>query len=189
MAGLLEEEARAEPSAAHGFKSSRGCKVAWSLADVQAQAKLMSEMLPKKVHDLVGSSSYTGGPIINYDNVLSSPTRVHLKKNACWLKAVVTIFKSSVPSGYFLADSLLELDKVMGERLLRPSAGQCKLTLALQEAAKLKKLAGHLRYLYRNTSKSKHHLNIKLRLIFKQPLKCQAASQQKSKHEFILWRF
>ena len=152
MAGLLDEELESAAAAAD-FKSSRGCKVPWRFQDVQALARVIHETLPQQVHDLVAGPDYKGGAIVNLDSVIQSPTRQHLRKNVYWIKPIVGIFQRSVPSGYFLCDALMELDKLMNKKLLQPKSGD-KLTLALQEASKLKKLVGHLRYLYRNTSNS-----------------------------------
>jgi len=153
MAGLLEPSAQQDGSSL--FKSSRGCQVPWTHAEVVHQAKLMYELLPAQVHELVASDAFKGGPIIMLDSVLESPRRKHLKQNRFWLQAVVTVFRSSVPSGYFLTDALLELNGMFKDNLLKPVNGGDKLTLALQEAAKLKKLVGHLRYLFRGTVCSK----------------------------------
>lgn len=81
--------------------------------------------------------------------------------NYVYVLGIVTVFKSKVPSVYFLGDVLLALDEKFGGKLLK-SADQnmdapddakkmFKLRLSLKEAGKLKKIVGYLRYLYRNS--------------------------------------
>ena len=55
-----------------------------------------------------------------------------------------------VPSGFYLADCMLELDRNMGGTLLVPKFKQLKRDVAADEAKRLKRLMGALRHLYRN---------------------------------------
>lgn len=55
-----------------------------------------------------------------------------------------------VPSGFYLADTLLMLDGFLGQLLLVPSEQNTKLDLAGAEAKRLKRLMGALRTLFRN---------------------------------------
>ena len=56
-----------------------------------------------------------------------------------------------MPSGFFVADALLLLDKFLEEGLLVPTSEDTKATLALAEAKRIKKLMGSLRHLFRNS--------------------------------------
>jgi len=56
-----------------------------------------------------------------------------------------------VPSGFYLSDSLLWLDRLLGGGLLVPSPEADKLALAGKEAKRIKKLMGALRHLFRNS--------------------------------------
>jgi hypothetical protein len=156
MAGLLDADSQSQ-AAALPFKSSRGCAVPWTQTEVTELASVMFNTLPNEVHRLVSSDAFKGGPIIMLDSVLQSPTRKHLRQNKFWIQAVARVFPATVPSGYFLADALLELNDMLDGNLLKvtdPDVRAGQLTLALQEAAKLKKLIGYLRYLYRATDQS-----------------------------------
>lgn len=57
-----------------------------------------------------------------------------------------------VPSGFYLTDSLIRLDVLMGRCLLLPTTGQTKQDVAGVEAKRIKKLMGSLRHLFRNWS-------------------------------------
>ncbi len=56
-----------------------------------------------------------------------------------------------VPSGFYLSDCFLWLDALLGKGLLVPDAQHSKQSLAAQDAKRLKKLMGALRYLFRNS--------------------------------------
>ena len=176
MAGLLDADSQL--AAAEPFRSSRGCTVPWGHAEVAELANIMFETLPPQVHDLVASELFKGGPIIMLDNVLQSPGRKHLRQNRFWLHALIKVFPASVPSAYFLADALLELNHMFDGNLLKVLGGQdSRLTLALQEAAKLKKLLGYLRYLFRATVHSHCPEVAALKaLLQKKPRRCRATN-------------
>lgn len=55
-----------------------------------------------------------------------------------------------VPSGFYLADALLLLDKMMEDALLIPHNGKTKQMVAGDESKRLKRLVSALRHLYRN---------------------------------------
>ena len=63
-----------------------------------------------------------------------------------------------VPSAFYIADILMEMDRQLHFKLLRPARdrGDTKLALALSEAARLKKMMSYLRYLWRASSGSKN---------------------------------
>lgn len=57
---------------------------------------------------------------------------------------------TEVPSGFYLADSLIWLDHLMKGMLLQPYVEETKRDIAGREAKRLKRLVGALRHLYRN---------------------------------------
>lgn len=60
-------------------------------------------------------------------------------------------FPAEVPSCFYLADSFLALDKLLGKHLLNPVEGQTKAEKAGEEGKRIKKLMGSLRHLFRNS--------------------------------------
>ena len=56
-----------------------------------------------------------------------------------------------VPSGFFLTDTFLELDRQLKRRLFVPSGQDDRLALASKEAVKAKRCLGSLRALWRST--------------------------------------
>jgi len=130
----------------------------WTRTEVTQLASIMFRTLPHQVHRLVSSEALKGGPIVMLDSVLQSPRQKHLRQNRFWIQAVAKVFPASVPSAYFLAGAMLELNGMFDGNLLKVPVQDvqgCKLTPALQEAAKLKKLLGYLRYLFRSTVQSR----------------------------------
>lgn len=76
-----------------------------------------------------------------------------------WLRPLVEAYPEQCPSGFFLVDALLEMDRRFDGKLLvlPPVNGRMvdtpndqKLEMATTEVKKLKKLYSALRYLYRN---------------------------------------
>jgi len=55
-----------------------------------------------------------------------------------------------VPSGFYLTDSLLALDKMMSSSLLNPAKGKTKRDVAGEESKRMKRLMSALRHLFRN---------------------------------------
>ena len=55
-----------------------------------------------------------------------------------------------MPSGFYLTDSLLALDKIFEGSLLVPTEGSTKQDVAAAESRRLKRLLGALRHLFRN---------------------------------------
>ena len=56
-----------------------------------------------------------------------------------------------MPSGFYLTDAIIWLDKLLGWGLLVPSPEADKPALAAKEAKRIKKLLGALRHLFRNS--------------------------------------
>ena len=78
-----------------------------------------------------------------------------LATNFAWLRAWAEHFPSKIPSGFFIADVILELDRQLEEKLLLPKEGipvtrDFKIERARHEAESIKRLLQALRYLFRN---------------------------------------
>ena len=56
-----------------------------------------------------------------------------------------------VPSGFYLADGFLKLDRMFSGSLLVPTTDLSKADLAAREAKRIKRLMGALRHLFRNS--------------------------------------
>lgn len=67
------------------------------------------------------------------------------------------IFPLQVPSGYFICDCWLMLDAFLDRKLFRPGPGESRVDLAADEAVRVKKCMGSLRYLWRNSKGASHH--------------------------------
>ena len=77
--------------------------------------------------------------------------------NFAFVKEVAARYADRIPSSFFFADAFLQCDKLLGERLLIPrKAAETKSSLALQEGGKLKKLMQYLRFLFRESPRSRH---------------------------------
>lgn len=68
----------------------------------------------------------------------------------CWMKLSWGV-PWQVPSGFYLADSVLRLDSMFKGYLLVPPADCTKAEQAGKEAKRMKRLMGALRHLYRNS--------------------------------------
>jgi hypothetical protein len=79
-----------------------------------------------------------------------------LKVNFVWLKEVVLRYSDRIPSAYFLADCILQLDTQLEGCLLLPSGQSTKCSLALGEGGRIKKCMQYLRGLFRDTPDSAH---------------------------------
>ena len=78
-----------------------------------------------------------------------------LAVNFAWLRAWVEHFPEKIPSGFFMTDVILELDRQLELKLLLPEEGtpptrDFKIERARHEADSIKRLLQALRYLYRN---------------------------------------
>lgn len=68
---------------------------------------------------------------------------------ACDGASRIDFLPAEVPSCFYLADSFLALDKLLGKHLLNPVEGQTKAEKAGEEGKRIKKLMGSLRHLFR----------------------------------------
>ena len=107
--------------------------------------------LPLAVHDLLAGDGWRGGPLLQLSNELARPTADDLVLNYPWILAFAEKYPSQVPSGFLCADVFLELDKLFEEKVFQPAAPETKQSLAIAEGAKMKRLMGGLRYLWRSS--------------------------------------
>lgn len=91
--------------------------------------------------------------------------RQEISDHGSWLRALVREFPQKVsrrglcvgfcpkvPSAFFIADCFLQMDKLLAQSLLVPTAAMNKVDLATLEAKRCKRLIGALRHLYRNSA-------------------------------------
>lgn len=101
---------------------------------------------------LLSSDAWKGGGLIQLPDTVSTPKAEQIVLNYCWVKPVVMQFRDRVPSGFFLADMLLILDRLwMGKLLIPLEEGESKQSIAGEEGKKLKMLIGSLRALWRSS--------------------------------------
>lgn len=81
------------------------------------------------------------------DNCVNAKPWKEIALNYVWIKPVLRSYPKHVPGGMFLTDCFLYLDDLFGGTLFSGP----KLINAAEEAGRLKKLIGSLRYLYRNS--------------------------------------
>lgn len=109
--------------------------------------------MPVSLLDLLHMESYDGGSLLQLESETARPNAQEVALNYCFLKPVVARYPASVPSGFYLTDTFLLLDKLFCGRLLQPKdALDTKVSLASAEASRMKRLIGGLRYLWRSSS-------------------------------------
>ena len=98
------------------------------------------------------SNGWPGGALVQLEDGTSSATAQDIVLNYCWVKPFVMKFRNRVPSAFFITDCFIALDKLFVGRLLVASqAGDTKITVAAEEAKKVKNLIGSLRALWRSS--------------------------------------
>lgn len=79
------------------------------------------------------------------------------EENELWVTPFAEACTGRVPSVFFIADTLLELDEMFKGMLLQTAAPRLtKPEVALWEASKIKRLSGHSRQLWRATTQSRY---------------------------------
>lgn len=112
----------------------------------------IKEHLPVSVIQLLASDAWKGGGLVQLPDTISTPRANQLVLNYCWLKPVVLQFRDRVPSGFFIADVFLWLDRMwLGKLLIPLNEGESKETLAGEESKKIKLLVSALRGLWRSS--------------------------------------
>ena len=111
----------------------------------------MKTHLPLAVHDLLSGDEWGGGPLLQLSNELARPSAEDVVFNYPWILAFAEKYPCHVPSGFLCADVFLAFDAMMDDKVFQPTPPQTRQTLAIAEGAKMKKLMGGLRYLWRSS--------------------------------------
>lgn len=128
-------------------------KVPWKLADVRAMAVTVKQGLPLSVAQVLGSPEWKGGDLLQLDDLVATPKAEDLVLNHCWLLPFARRFPDRIPSQFFVADTLLFMDRLFMSRLLIPlEESESKVSRATTEARKIKMLMSCLRTLWRSST-------------------------------------
>lgn len=123
MAAELPPSALAPGEQPETWRSLRkGTRRAWEYRDVRGAAQSILQALPDVALKLFREGSFAGQPVVNLQNVLSTPTASDVRRNFLWLRCVAGLFPDTCPTTFFYADVFVELNKLMGGALLRPKA-------------------------------------------------------------------
>lgn len=137
----------------HSILFSGPGKVPWKLPDVRTLACEIKANLPLTIAQVLESPDWRGGPLVQLCDTISTPKADDLVLNYHFMMPIIKRFRDRVPSQYFLGDVVLYLNKMHHERLLCPTEeGDSRVSLAVDEAKKLKLLIGALRTLWRNST-------------------------------------
>ena len=128
---------------------------------VEKAAQRILDELPEVMLSVVRSGKWAGGPVLALTDPIHWAVNVQdLHINQCFILPIIELYADRVPSAYFLADTVMHLDKLLNDGLLKNKLGQTKTTLALAEGGKLKNCCSYVRYLTRNTEDS-HYAAVK----------------------------
>ena len=84
---------------------------------------------------------------------MTTPKAEDLVLNFPWVLPFVKQFRDRIPSQFFITDCFVYLDKTYNDKLLIPvEEGASKISLAVNEAKKVKLLMGALRALWRSST-------------------------------------
>lgn len=123
------------------------------MGDVQSMAISLKQSLPLSVTQLLTSENWKGGALVQLEDTISTPRAECLVLNYSWVVPFVKKFNDRVPSGFFVTDVFLFLDRLWYGKLLLPlEAGDSKQSLAAEESKKIKSLIGALRALWRSSN-------------------------------------
>lgn len=112
-------------------------------------AVAIRQSLPTAVFQFLSGSEWKGGPLIQLEDTITSARAEDLILNYTWIKPVIVKFDDRVPSGFFLTDTILYMDRMWGGKLLIPtSSDETKQSLAADEGKKIKILISCLRALW-----------------------------------------
>eukprot|EP00438_Fugacium_kawagutii_P026258 Skav215654 [mRNA] locus=scaffold1588:268256:268720:- [translate_table: standard] len=112
----------------------------------------IKKKLPLRVAQVLESQDWAGGAVLQLTDTVTTPRAEDLVLNFHFILPVVMKFRDRVPSQFFLADTFLYLHKLFHNRLLVPQYdNETSLTVAIDEAKKLKLCIGALRTLWRNS--------------------------------------
>ncbi|CAE7176053.1 unnamed protein product [Symbiodinium necroappetens] len=133
------------------WRSVRAGKVSWTYETVVILAAMTYEHLPAEMMLLLQSPSWRGGKVIKLTSELARPTVAEISLHYRWLKPWATMMPSVVPSGYFITDVFLVLNRLLEGKLLVVRDNESIRGKAAEEACRLRKLIQGLRYLFRSS--------------------------------------
>eukprot|EP00969_Alexandrium_andersonii_P293485 12972693-Alexandrium_andersonii.AAC.1 len=95
-----------------GWKSLRACKVPWTYEEVRALANAVISSLPQASQTLLHDHAFKGSEVLSTpDNGIHSR---HVAKHAAWLRPVLEFSPRKVPPLYQLADTMMEMNRIVG---------------------------------------------------------------------------
>eukprot|EP00434_Breviolum_minutum_P016188 symbB.v1.2.014264.t1/scaffold1033.1/size247163/2 len=149
------------------WKSVRHGKVQWNKENVAAMAMLMWSSLPRQAKAMIAKKTmcYTDLVILSDPDGCTRPTYKDIAVNYVWLRPLCEKWPDRIPSGFFLADTFLMMDSFMGNLLLM--GPDPEIELAREEARRVTRLLGALRYLWRNGDGSHDHRVAELKQLLK----------------------
>ena len=123
---------------------------------MRTMALCIKQGLPLSVNQLLSGNGWSGGDLIQLEDTITSAKAEDLVINYCWAKPVITQFRDRIPSGFYLTDVFLYLDRVWFGKLLIPrevdGVMMDKTDLAAHESKKMKCLLSGLRSLWRSST-------------------------------------
>ena len=129
--------------------------MAWKYEDVLGLAREIRNHMPVSLLELLQMEAYDGGALVQLESDTARPNAQEIALNFPFIKPVVARFPASVPSGFYLTDVFLLLDRLFLGRILQvKGALDTKQGLASAEASRVKRLIGGLRYLWRSSNLS-----------------------------------
>ena len=137
-------------------------RASWRKHALVCMAKFVIDELPEGVVNLLLTEQLKGGPLTVMKD--DRTTHTSLKANAIWILPFIKKTQDRVPSPFYIADVLAEMDRQLQGKLLRPAPGKGdnKIALAMAEGMRIKRLIGYLRYLWRASPIARdpdiHHL-------------------------------
>ncbi|CAK9004360.1 unnamed protein product [Durusdinium trenchii] len=134
-------------------------RIPWGELEVAQVARGIVRELPLTAVELLERGEWKGGNIIAVDSALQRANAAECATNFHYLKPVLEHSPDKVPSGYFLTDVFLYVDLIFkGNLLVNPSPDQQKdkMTIAAEEAVKLKRLVSTIRGLWRSSETGNH---------------------------------
>ena len=138
----------------------------------------MLSFLPDKVKSIVEHGDFKGERIVVLkDEVQMHVTEKDIRAHHMMIKALIMEFPHKVPSAFYCADVLLKLNVLMGNKLLQVDDPT---SVALADGAKLKKMIGALRGLFRHSQGAKSKIIADLKKILKSKPKAAEAPAEEA---------
>ena len=126
----------------------------WGASDVKSLANEFFHAMPARAQHMLNDKPFVGTSLIKFVDE-SGPQHQDLKRNAVLVRAAIRNFPDRVPVKFYIADVFLQMHHDSSGALLHCS-DECPSVeeRAMEEAAKLCRLVGYLRQLWRNATES-----------------------------------